>query len=202
VPIGYAAFAFALGVSAGVLIRRTLPAMVATLVAFAGVRVAITQWVRPRLISPLHYSGPFKLFTTNGSPAIPGKGEAGAWITSEVTFNAKGKVIGHDGGIGPNGGVNFQPAGNGSGKVLFQGVGQCPNKFPNLQGGGNRSNQVNHAMSVAISRCVASFHLRDAVTYQPISRYWVLQWYELSLFIVLALALAGFSWWWVRRRLS
>ena len=38
VPIGYAAFAFALGVTAGLLIRRTLPAMAATLVAFVGAR--------------------------------------------------------------------------------------------------------------------------------------------------------------------
>jgi hypothetical protein len=202
VPIGYAAFAFALGVSAGVLIRRTLPAMAATLVAFAGVRFAVTQWVRPRLISPLHYSGPFKLFTTNGSPAIPGKGGAGAWITSEVTYNAKGKVIGHNGGIGPNGGINFQPAGNGGAKVVLQGVGQCPNKFPNLQGGGNRSNQVTHAMSEAVNKCIASFHLRDAVTYQPVGRYWALQWYELTFFLVLALLCAGLSWWWVRRRMS
>ena len=202
VPIGYAAFAFALGVSAGVMIRRTLPAMAATLVAFAGVRVAVTQWVRPRLISPLHHSGPFKLFTTNGSPAFSGKGAAGAWITSEVTYNAKGKVIGHNGGIGANGGVNFQPVGNSSAKVVLQGVGQCPNNFPNLQRGVNRSNQVSHAMSEAVNKCLASFHLRDAVTYQPVSRYWALQWYELSIFIVLALLLAGISWWWVRRRLN
>ena len=35
VPIGYAAFAFALGLTAGALIRRTVPAMATTLVAFA-----------------------------------------------------------------------------------------------------------------------------------------------------------------------
>ena len=38
---------FALGVAAGVLIRRTLPAMAATLVAFVGVRAAVFAWVRP-----------------------------------------------------------------------------------------------------------------------------------------------------------
>jgi len=202
VPIGYAAFAFALGVSAGVLIRRTLPAMATTLVAFAGVRVAVTQWVRPRLMSPLHYSGALKLFTTNGSASIPGKAQAGAWITSEVTYNAKGRVIGHNGGIGSNGDVNFDPVGNGGARVVLQGVGRCPNNFPNLRGGSNRSDQVSRAMSEAVNKCLASFHLRDALTYQPVSRYWALQWYELSIFIVLALALAGFSWWWVRRRMS
>ena len=39
-PLAYAAFAFALGVAAGLLIRRTLPAMATTLVAFVGARVA------------------------------------------------------------------------------------------------------------------------------------------------------------------
>ena len=38
VPIGYAAFAFALGVTVGVLIRRTLPAMATTLAVFVAVR--------------------------------------------------------------------------------------------------------------------------------------------------------------------
>ncbi len=38
-PIGYAAFAFALGVAAGVLWRRTVPAMATTLVVFIAVRV-------------------------------------------------------------------------------------------------------------------------------------------------------------------
>ncbi len=52
VAIGYAAFAFALAVTAGALIRRTLPAMAATLIAFVGVRLIVTYWLRPNLISP------------------------------------------------------------------------------------------------------------------------------------------------------
>jgi hypothetical protein len=40
------------------------------------------------------------------------------------------------------------------------------------------------------------------LTYQPASRYWAFQWYETAIFLALALALAGFSFWWVRRRLT
>jgi hypothetical protein len=66
VPLGYAAFAFALGVTAGVLIRRTLPAMVATLVAFIGVRFAFFEWVRPRLMAPRKVTTAFLAPTGNG----------------------------------------------------------------------------------------------------------------------------------------
>jgi hypothetical protein len=54
VPIGYAAFAFALGVTAGVLIRRTLPAMATALGGFVVARVVVTYWVRPNLETPVH----------------------------------------------------------------------------------------------------------------------------------------------------
>ena len=55
-PLGYAAFAFAAGVTAGVLIRRTLPAMAATLVAFLAARIIVQNWVRPHLATPLKLS--------------------------------------------------------------------------------------------------------------------------------------------------
>jgi len=51
-PIGYAAFAFALGVTAGVLIRRILPAMAITLAVFAAVQIIVPNWVRPISFRP------------------------------------------------------------------------------------------------------------------------------------------------------
>jgi len=53
VPAGYAIFAVALGICAGVLLRRTLPAMAVTLAGFAGVRVLIAQWLRPHYMTPV-----------------------------------------------------------------------------------------------------------------------------------------------------
>src|SRR5437763_3925774 len=52
-PIGYAAFAFALGVTLGVLIRRTVPAMAATLAVFTAALITMAVWIRPHLITPL-----------------------------------------------------------------------------------------------------------------------------------------------------
>ena len=57
-PLGYAAFAFALGVTAGVLLRRTLPAMAVTLVVFAAVQVLVPVFVRPHVVPPAHFTAP------------------------------------------------------------------------------------------------------------------------------------------------
>ena len=51
-PMGYAAFAFVLGVTLGMLIRRTIPAMALTLAIFVGLQVAMPELVRPHLITP------------------------------------------------------------------------------------------------------------------------------------------------------
>jgi hypothetical protein len=51
VPVGYALFAVALGIAAGTLLRRTLPAMAVTLAVFIAVRVVITEVVRPHYMA-------------------------------------------------------------------------------------------------------------------------------------------------------
>jgi len=48
-------------------------------------------------------------------------------------------------------------------------------------------------------RCLGNRGIREAITYQPASRYWSLQWIETGIFLALALALAGFCFWWLRR---
>jgi hypothetical protein len=47
---------------------------------------------------------------------------------------------------------------------------------------------------------LASLHLRQAITYQPASRFWELQGAETGIFLVLALLLAGFCAWRLSRR--
>ena len=46
VPIGYAVFAVALGIAAGTLIGRSLPALAVTGGVFLAIRLAVTYWVR------------------------------------------------------------------------------------------------------------------------------------------------------------
>jgi len=201
VPIGYAAFAFVLGVIAGVLIRRTLPAMAATLVAFIGVRVAFFEWVRPHLMTPLRALVPLNAQTgVVLGPAGYASGHINAadWDLSEQTVTGAGRVIGGNGGIGPNGSLGFNVSPNGT--LTMQGVGTCPNKAP--VGSSPRAGAPSPAFQHATQECVNKLGIREVLSYQPIGRYWDFQWYETAIFIGFGLVLAGFCFWWVRRRLS
>jgi hypothetical protein len=57
VPVAYAVFAMALGISAGLLLQRTLPALAVTLAGFVALRATVALWLRPRFITPVtvHY---------------------------------------------------------------------------------------------------------------------------------------------------
>jgi len=167
VAIGYAAFAFALGITTGTIIRRTLPAMVTTLTAFVTARVVVSDWVRPHLQAPLTLRAPLTL--TRNVALHPGGGTGFAisaggapphpsdWVLSSTTITTTGQAI------------TLQDPG-------------C-------------------TVSPSLSR-VCINHLRSVVTYQPASRYWPFQAYEMTIFLALALILAGVCFWWVRRRLS
>jgi hypothetical protein len=99
VPVGYAAFAFALGVTAGVLIRRTLPAMAITLAIFAVIQLAWPSWVRPHLIPPVHTTAAVAvnlndaIVTRNGELILPVTSLPGAWITSNRTITTAGRTF-------------------------------------------------------------------------------------------------------------
>ncbi|MGA3215819.1 MAG: ABC transporter permease [Acidimicrobiales bacterium] len=196
-PIGYAAFAFMLGVFAGVLIRRTLPAMAVTIVGFLGARLAVTYWIRPRLETPLGVTSPLVLPVGNGPAPTPGAGviQPGSWILSQTTINKSGHVIGQNGGIGPRGQLGLQVSLKGTASI--PGVGACPGlKVP--PPGTPRGASV----QTLFASCAHHFGLRQLVTYQPASRYWAFQWYEMALFVAMALALAALCLWWVRHRLT
>jgi hypothetical protein len=176
-PLGYAAFAFALGVTAGVLLRRTLAAMAVTLVAFAVVQVLVPNFVRPHLLPPAHVTAPLhRPFGVNvnagtGQVSIQLAGpvvKPGAWVVSDVITTASGAKL-------PN--VTMTPSGAEL-TVLPKGC-RIAAAEPGVAGTTN------------CSGVLAAMHLRQSVTWQPASRFWPLQWMETGLYLVLA---AGLGW--------
>jgi hypothetical protein len=98
-PIGYAAFAFTLGVIAGVLIRRMLPAMAIALACVAAVQLAWPSLVRPHLIPPATATSAVSVNLSdatmghNGQLTMPVTDMPGAWIISNKTITPSGHVF-------------------------------------------------------------------------------------------------------------
>jgi hypothetical protein len=100
-PIGYAAFAFALGITVGVLVRRTVPAMAITLAVFAAVQIVMPLWIRPHLVAPVHAASAFnpanitEISSTNdGSMTVMAAVNLpGAWVLSNQTLTRAGHVF-------------------------------------------------------------------------------------------------------------
>ena len=53
VPVAYAVFALALGIAAGAVLKKTMPAMAATLVGFVALRLIVAGVVRRHFVSPV-----------------------------------------------------------------------------------------------------------------------------------------------------
>ena len=104
-PAGYAVFAIALGATAGVLIRRTVPAMAVTLVVFTAVQFAMRA-LRQYLLAPVRLISPISRADIGNiaAQAGPGGGTShvvltgnvnvpGAWVLSTQFINAAGHVV-------------------------------------------------------------------------------------------------------------
>jgi hypothetical protein len=173
-PLGYAALGFTLGVTAGALIRRTVPAMAVTLAIFAAVQIAMPLWIRPNLFPAEHTAIPVALLQQislqqgglNGSTFnletqnLPG--QPGAWLLSSGAVSAAGQP------------VSVTPA-------------ACTARSDNIPD---------------FLKCLASHDIRETITYQPARRYWAFQWTETAIYLALALTLAGYCLWRLSRRLS
>jgi hypothetical protein len=107
VPMGYAAFGLTVGVAAGTVLKRTVPAMATTLVVFLVTRIVVQNWVRPHFAAPLKLS--HVLSIQNGAPVGP---KAGSWGLSDNIVNSVGQVVNRIGcqGSGPQGALRNNPA--------------------------------------------------------------------------------------------
>jgi hypothetical protein len=83
-PVAYAVFAVALGIAAGTLLKRVLPALATTLAGFAIVRGSVGLWLRPRYLGPIRASLPL---VNDASGAPPG-----AWVLSRVVVSPAGHI--------------------------------------------------------------------------------------------------------------
>ncbi|MBW8481584.1 ABC transporter permease subunit [Actinomadura parmotrematis] len=174
-PAGYALFSFVLGVAAGLLFRRTLIAMAATLAVFAALQFAIPLLVRPHLMTPVRADIPITRDTVGGlysnGPGGPvhveARTPAGAWVLSRGVVDARGRS------------VDAIP--------LKLDAGACA-PDPSRMGPKDSCFQQ-----------MAQMGYRLRLGYHPGSRFWTFQWIEIGVFALLTAALTGFCFWRIRR---
>jgi hypothetical protein len=205
-PIGYAAFAFALGATAGVLLRRTVAAMAVTGVGFAAARLAVTYWVRPNLASPVRQSLP--LSADSGPGFVFGEAHGPFYLnvpnipngfhtpgTGEIALTAPQVNV-------PNGWVYSTTAADKAGHAptshyLFQACPVLEQASKQFAASAANTPVAKPQLNGCITRLSATFH--TILTYQPASRFWPFQWAEMGIFLAAALALCGLTYWWLRR---
>ncbi|WP_439382888.1 transporter [Amycolatopsis lexingtonensis] len=170
VPIGYAAFALALGVAVGMLLKRTVAAMAVTLVVLAGVLLLVPSFVRPYLLPPqtmtvaivgediTNITGD----DTHGILEIGTRNPAGAWVLANETVDANGNVA----------------------SPLPDFVQSCAPQRG--QGPPERG-----SMEACMSQ-LGTHGYQQRLTYQPGSRFWPLQWLELALYLAMTALLTWF----------
>lgn len=193
-PLGYAAFAVALGVTVGLLLRRTLPAMAATLALFIALQLTFPTLIRPHLLPPEQTS--IVIDPSSGA------------ISQHVTCGAGAQgIAGPQGTAGPGGcdpvAVGFTASelpGEPDAWILsseaVDASGAPASAIP------DECREESLIPSRSLASCLSSHGTRIAVTYQPAARYWPFQWIETSIYLVLAALLVAYSFWRIERRLS
>ena len=131
VPVGYAVFATALGITAGALLRRTLPAIAVTLAGFIAVRAVIFMLLRSHFMTAV----------TSYFPINKGFSAGSAWQLAAGFADANGQPI-----ILPQS-TNGAVIGSGTGNAA---PGHCPaGPVP-----GGRGRRCRRPWRVARARCL------------------------------------------------
>lgn len=162
-PAGYAVFAIALGIAAGTLLRRTIPAIGVTLGAFIAARLVISQYVRPHYLAAVTaYYNPLSSFSPPGA----------AWVLAQGVVDGHGQQVAARGSAPEINGVPLNAIPAACRSLLFRN----PQSLSKAQ--------VHQAAS-----CMQASGYRGFTSYQPASRLWAFQGIETGIFVLLAAAL-------------
>jgi hypothetical protein len=162
--------------------------MAVTLAIFAAVQIATPLWIRPNLIPPSR-----TIATVEGAQAnvdsVQFYVDRATGDVVHATFSlAATTVPGY-----PGAWITSSGAVNAAGQPVSALPAACRSAARSASGPDG---------SPALDHCLANHGIRVTVSYQPVSHYWPLQLAETAMFLVLALALAGYCYWRLGRRRS
>ncbi|GIM95359.1 hypothetical protein [Paractinoplanes toevensis] len=178
VPIGYAVLAFVVGVTIGMVLRRTVAAMAVTLVVVAAAMVG-GLFLREQLVAHSTYQAALPADWDGGislSPDDPSHDirveveppEVATWVLSNTILGSTGAKY-----HGP-----YDPD-------------YCG---PHATKGGDGPQGCRNWLTAQ--------NLQQKVTYIGNDKFWVMQWRETGVLLVASSLLAIFCFWWIRRRVA
>lgn len=177
----------------GALVRRTLPAMAATLLGFIAARLAFTYWVRPHLLTPTHLLLPVTQGQGVGFLAQPGpSGPTDVHLVASLPMipNAwpiSGTLVDH---------AQHALSATQLHDLLVR---HCPTIAAGLPQNGSVGTTQSPAGLFSVCLHALSPHLQLLVSYLPSNRYWQLQAVETGIFLAAALLLVGATTWLIGR---
>jgi hypothetical protein len=183
-------FAFMLGALAGTLIRRTVPAMAATVAAWLGVVVPSMLWLRHLIEKPITLLAatgmertPIAIELSNpNSISVGTNAPHGAWEIARWTQDTVGHHLSSSEifALLQKANVNLGPPAGGP-----------------PAGGATRGPAPDIS---SFSTWLSQHGYRLGVSYQRAGRFWHFQGVEAAAYVLLALLCAAATIWWIRRR--
>jgi hypothetical protein len=176
VPLAYVAYALALGIAAGAFLRKTIPAMIVTLLGYLAVRIPIDTWVRPYYLPSLSLTwDPYSTPAPQAPFAAPrGTYNNWNWILYNGWITRAGQPVSMDD---------------------FSTCGGRPGPF-------GHSYSDSGQPGTPYTACTHAQGWLYMITWQPHDRFWLFQGIESAIFFGLAAALLALAFWWVRTRIS
>jgi hypothetical protein len=184
VPVGYALLALAVGVVAGLLLRRSVPAMAVTLAVVVAVQVAVPLLVRPHLATP-----------HRETVAISADNLRGMMSTGDDPGSPRGLPA------GPVEQLTVRAGGPGDWMLTNRTVdaaGHEQHRLPSWVAGCGRFGTMPAQQTACFGRLLDAGY-RQSVAYQPGAGFWALQLRETALLVLAALLLTGLCFARIRR---
>jgi ABC-type transport system involved in multi-copper enzyme maturation permease subunit len=179
-PLGYITFAFILGTTIGLFLRRTVPAMAVTLLIIGVAQILVPSLTRPHLRPPATISVPFDASVRSAGGVLDiGRNRP----LAVLNYTIPGALMLQDN-------ASLLSA---SGKTLHASdVESCLNGAKPVPGADTTGPDQ-------LETCIAAMNVHFDIQAQPASRYWSFQWLEAGIFFAAGLLLAGLAFWRIRR---
>jgi ABC-type transport system involved in multi-copper enzyme maturation permease subunit len=199
--IAYTLFAFTLGVCAGTIVKKTVPAMAITLVIFVAVRILIAVFWRPYFLPPVVSLTPF-----NSTQDVPQKNVI--LVGSVSTVDRQGNPVDAYNGVCKSPPSSGGYVNNTSSAPLqlnmalpLMNINKPLKRASASSGPGGEQPTIITPEQKAYTQCTIAHGFQYKYWYQPATRFWLFQEIESGIYVLMSAMLFALTFWWTKYRI-